>query len=129
MASPTFPFLYFTTWEGLFIDVFHERVHNKITIGNVYRPPRQNNNNSAIQLFIDEISPILTKLSNERADTFLLGDFNINLLEVNNRIKFQEYLDLFTTQIFYPQTVHPTRFSKKRATLIDQIYCKLTDKS
>ena len=32
-------------WEGLFIDVFHENTNKKITIGNIYRPPKHNNSN------------------------------------------------------------------------------------
>ena len=30
-------------WEGLFIDVFSEKSKKKITIGNIYRPPKFNN--------------------------------------------------------------------------------------
>ena len=41
-------------WEHLFIDVYSESLENKITIGNIYRPPRFNNNNVAIQNFITE---------------------------------------------------------------------------
>ena len=27
-------------WEGLFIDVFHENTNKKITVGNIFRPPK-----------------------------------------------------------------------------------------
>ena len=39
-------------WEGLFIDVFHENTNRKITIGNIYRHPRNNNSNLTIVNFI-----------------------------------------------------------------------------
>ena len=53
------------------------------------------------------------------------GDFNINLLELENRTKYQEFFDTFVTKGFFPRIVHPTRFSKKRGTLIDQIFSNL----
>ena len=43
-------------WEGLFIDVFHENTNKKITIGNIYRPPKDNNSNPTIENFIQQIN-------------------------------------------------------------------------
>ncbi len=117
----------FDQWEHLFIDVFNESMKSKITIGNIYRPPRSNNNNAIIHKFIDEISPLIKLLSKEKNNCFIAGDFNINLLEINQRNKYLEYLDKFTTNGFYPSIIYPTRISKKRGTLIDQIFCKYTD--
>ena len=92
-------------WEHLFIDVYNESLHNKITIGNIYRPPRFNNNNTAIQDFITEFRPIIETLSKEKNNCFLAGDFNINLLEVNQRNKYEEYLNLLITNGFLPRIV------------------------
>merc|ERR1712030_15880 len=55
------------------------------------------------------------------------GDFNINLLEINNHSTYQDYLDMFITRAMYPQISLPTRFSRRRATLIDQMFCKAID--
>ena len=46
-------------WEGLFIDVSGLNLHRPITIGNIYRPPHNNNNNANIEKFIEEMSPII----------------------------------------------------------------------
>ena len=46
-------------WEGLFIDVLGHNLHQPITIGNIYRPPHNNNNNANIETFIEEMSPII----------------------------------------------------------------------
>ena len=54
------------------------------------------------------------------------GDFNINLLHLDTREKFQEYFDLFATNNLLPEITLPTRFSKNNATLIDQIFCKFS---
>ena len=52
------------------------------------------------------------------------GDFNINLLRLNEREKFQEFYDMFVTNSLYPEITLPTRFSKNNATLIDQIFSR-----
>ena len=49
-------------WEGLFIDVSGHNFHRPITIGNIYRPPHNNNNNANIETFIEEMSPIINTL-------------------------------------------------------------------
>ena len=43
--------------------------------------------------------------------------------------KIQEYFDLFFANGSIPQITMPTRFSKKNATLIDQIFCRNTKDS
>ena len=73
------------------------------------------------------MKPIVDTLDKENCTALFSGDFNINLLEINDREKYQEYFDLFVTRAFYPKLTLPTRFSKKRATLIDQIFCRTAD--
>ena len=65
-------------------------------------------------------------LTKENSTLITGGDFNINLLDLDNREKYQEYLDLLIGNGSLPLITHPTRFSKKRATLIDQIYCRFS---
>ena len=114
-------------WEGLFIDVFHENTNKKITIGNIYRPPKNNNSNPTIENFIQQINPIISNLSKENSHAIFTGDFNINLLEMNTRIKYQAYFDQFVTNGFYPKIVQPCRFTKKTGSVIDHTFCKLSE--
>ena len=114
-------------WEGLFIDVFNEHINKKITIGNIYRPPKFNNSNPTIEDFMLELNPVIDKLSNENSYAIFTGDFNINLLEINTRLKYQAFFDLFVTQSFYPKIVQPTRFTKKKGSILDNIFCKLNE--
>ena len=97
-------------WEGLFIDVYKECMDKKITICNIYRPPKKNDCNAIIEKFIDELRPITTCLANENSNVIFAGDYNIDLLKLNDRAKFQEYFDLFVTNGFLPNIVLPTRF-------------------
>ena len=109
-------------FESLFIDVEHESLQNKITIGNIYRPPRKNNNNREIDHFISDMRPIIKALLKSKYPLFIAGDFNCNLLNINQRDKIQEFLDIFVTNGLFPKITLPTRFAKKSCSLLDQIY-------
>ena len=77
-------------WEGLFIDINGSNLCRTLTIGNMYRPTHDNNNNVNIQ-FISELSPIIEILQGENTYTAIVGDFNINLLKTSERNKFCEF--------------------------------------
>ena len=112
-------------WEGLFIDLIGENLLKPITIGNLYRPPRDNNNNLNIESFIGELTPIVHKIGKECAYALILGDFNIDLLQINEREKFSDFFDMLCTNSFYPRVTLPTRFANRSCSLIDHVYCKL----
>ena len=95
-----------------------------IIIGNIYRPPKHNNNNTTMRRFIDEISPVLNDLQRQSCDAVLAGDFNIDLLKMNERQLYGEFFDLMLSSSFFPQITLPSRFSKKSAALLDQIFVK-----
>ena len=78
---------------GLFIDISGANLSKHITLGNIYRPPKLNNNYLSISTFIDEFARILSKLGNEKSETIITGDFNIDLLKVNDRLKVGDYFD------------------------------------
>ena len=98
-------------WEGLFIDVMGHNLRKPLTICNIYRPPHDNNNNDNISNFLSELSPVLDILQKENSYTAIVGDFNINLLQINEREKFEDFFDLLCTNSFYPKITLPTRLS------------------
>ena len=110
--------------EGLFIDVSGHNLHRPITIGNIYRPPHNNNDNANIETFIEEMSPMINTLQKENRYATIVGDFNtyINLLEINEREKFDEFFDLMCTNHFFPKLTLPTR-SSKRSCVLSLIKC------
>ena len=60
-------------WEGLFVDIMHDNLPKKITLGNIYRPPRDNNSNRQIDYFLEPISSILELVSNEKSNVLWCG--------------------------------------------------------
>ena len=55
---------------------------HQITLGNIYKPPKDDNNNANIESFINERAPILSQLGNEKSAKVIVGDFNIDLLKI-----------------------------------------------
>ena len=82
-----------STWEGLFIDVSGENLTRPLTIGNIYHPPHNKNNNETITKFINELTPIVEELQKQNNYASIVGDFNINLLQIKEREIFEEFLD------------------------------------
>lgn len=111
-------------WEGIFIDIKGDQLSKPITIGNIYRPPPKNNSNEIIESFINQFTPVIDKISKSNASVTVVGDFNIDLLKIQEKEKYEEFLDLMCTYGLLPKITLPTRFATKTCSLIDQIYCK-----
>ena len=110
-------------WEAIFLEL-NGIDSNPIVIGNIYRPPRYNNNNKSIENFITEFYPIISNISNDNKHIVLAGDYNIDVLQIGHRQKYADFLDHMISAGYLPKITHPTRFAKKSASLLDQIFIK-----
>ena len=109
-------------WEGLFVEVSKESTSEKLILGNIYKPPKQNNNLENTQQFTNELFAVIDKVQRDKAEFLLAGDYNINLLKINEREGFAEFLDRMTNSSFFPTITLPTRFSSYSCSLLDNIY-------
>ncbi len=66
-------------------------------------------------------------LETNNNEAIIAGDFNIDLLKINNKHVVSDYFDMFICHNFYPKITLPTRLSNNYCTLIDNIFCKLTE--
>ena len=89
--------------------------------GTVYRHPNGN-----IKHFTDSIKHIFSNIK-DNAFYIVAGDFNINLLSINNE-NTTEYVNCFLEANFIPCINLPTRFCDTTATLIDHIMVKVPRK-
>ena len=113
--------------DGLFLEIKHENMKNKIIVGNIYKPPKDNNNCGNVNGFISELEPILHDLSNTNSEVLICGDYNINLLKINSEQHFSYFFDTMLSNSFFPKITFPTRLNNSSgATLIDNIFCKLS---
>ena len=110
-------------YEGLVIEISGRGIQPTL-IANFYRPPRFNNNNLTIEEFTQEFSLVIKDLSKCNQNILLAADLNIDLLKINEKEKYANFLDLMLEYGLFPKITMPTRFAKKSASLIDQIYIK-----
>ena len=113
--------------ECILTEITGPGLDKKITLGNFYRPPRDNN--PQVAQFIKDFTSIISSASTNNGDCIICGDFNIDLLKVETRSLFSEYLELVYSMSFIPSITLPTRLSRRNATLIDHIFCKTSLKT
>ena len=96
---------YFDKWEGQIIELKQgPNLMKPITIGNFYRLPRELIENYTE--FTSEFSPILSKLDKSKKETVLTGDFNIDLLKLNDKAHINEYFDTLISNSFYTKITY-----------------------
>ena len=109
--------------ETMFVEIQYK--HSKpIIVGVIYRPntlPRAD-----LDLFISNLLEIQSKISNENKTSYLMGDYNINLLNFGTHTKTDEFIDDIISQGFLPYILKPTRVTETSATLRDHIYSNHT---
>ena len=111
-------------FESIFIEI-DKNVFNKnsnIVIGVIYRPP-----NTDINCFNESLNVILDKLKNENKLCFLMGDYNINLLNSDKHNPTSDFVELMHSYSFLSLINRPTRITATSATLIDNIFVNYSD--
>ena len=64
----------------------------------------------------------MDKLSKENRTVFLLGDFNMDLMNYDQHLLTNEFLESLSSHILLPHIVQPTRIRNNSKTLIDNIH-------
>ena len=83
----------------------------------IYRPPDTN-----VAKFNECLDGVLSKIKSEKKSCYLLGDYNINLLNSDKHPATQEFIDTMFSYSMLPCITKPTRVNSKTATLIDNIF-------
>ena len=106
--------------ESLFVEIDKQSVNciKNIIIGVLYRPP-----NTDPDAFIQSLSPLLEKLDNENKTLYLMGDFNVNLLNADTHKFTADFVELMFSHYFMPLINKATRVTRNSTTLIDNIFC------
>ena len=91
----------------------------------IYRPPEYSN----IDLFYDYIQTILHKLSKTENPTFIMGDFNVDMLDMTDTTT--TFLNTMSSFYFKPNIFNPTRLNNdgKFTSLMDDIFTNTTNDS
>jgi exonuclease III len=67
--------------ESLFIEI-NNSIGKNIIVGVIYRPPNQD-----VTSFLTSYNELLSKITKENKTCYIMGDFNLNVLRVNVKIK------------------------------------------
>ena len=103
--------------ESIFIEICNTKKINVI-IGCIYKHPNMNIN----ELNDDYLNELFDKLSKENKTIFVLGDFNINLLNYDIHPPTNEFLGSLSSHYFRPHILQPSRVTTNSKTLIDNIF-------
>ena len=103
------------TTDSLFVEVLVPKGKNVI-IGVIYRPPNRN-----LQSFVSNFNEVIDKIGKENKQCYIMGDFNINLMNYQSNDLTGEFLDIIYSNSLCPLINRPTRITSHTATLIDNI--------
>ena len=73
------------------------------------------------------LNQLLKNISKEQKSIFLLGDFNVNLLNYNEHNQTNKFLDSLASNSFITLILQPTRITSHPNTLIDNIFSNVID--
>ena len=96
--------------ESIFVELNFESI--TILVSVIYRPPQ-----SSVNSFYDTLDLILSKISNEHKNCYIMGDFNIDL----TKDKSSDFHNILSSYGYCPLISIPTRVTCNSASLIDNI--------
>ena len=103
--------------ESLFIEI-RRPLSKNIIIGVIYRPSDSNVND-----FVQNFNSLLANIGKENKLSYLLGDFDLNLMNYRPHSITGEFVDVtYYANLFVPSIVRPTRITSYSTSLIDNIF-------
>ena len=105
------------TFESIFTRIPLLNGKGTCILGSIYRPPGTN-----IEDFCNEFDQLISKISSKEKHIMIMGDFNINLLRVEDHAGTHSFFNNMTAHNLLPTIIRPTRITTHSATLIDNIF-------
>ena len=88
-----------------------------VIFGVIYKPTRK-----SVDIFIGQLILTLQSISGENKPLYLMGGFNINLLNLEHNQPTNNFIDTLYSYSLTPHITKPTHTKKSTATLIDNIF-------
>lgn len=96
---------------------------SNLIVGSIYKHP-----SLSLEDFNKYFQPLLTKISMEKKQILLLGDFNIDLLHASTDPSILTFLNDLGSHFLLPNIFLPTRITDHSITLIDNIFSSISGK-
>ena len=109
--------------ESTFIEIINPKKTN-IIIGCIYRPPAMNLN----EFNNNYLNILLQKISKEKKNVFLLGDFNVDLLKYDKHAGTNEFIDSLSSYMYLSYNLYPTRVTGHSQTITYNILSNYVSK-
>ena len=93
-------------------------ITKNITVEVIYRHPSID----LTDFNCNYLNKLLENISKEQKSIFLLGDFNVNLLNYNEHNQTNEFSDSLASNSFIPLILQPTIITSHSNTLIGNIF-------
>lgn len=103
------------------VELINDGSKNTLITG-LYKPPNIN-----INEFNTHLNSFLSIITNERKNSVLAGDTNIDLLKCPNHPPTEQFLNLLYSHNHRPLIYRPTRVTSHSATLIDNIFSNMNN--
>ena len=103
-------------YEALWIEIQLVGQSN-IICAVMYRHPNGNLDN-----FMNYVNSTIEKIHHENKQCLIMGDFNIDLLRIDDHSDSENFINTLGSFCFQPQIIQPTRITSHSATLIDNIF-------
>ena len=97
-------------------EILSTEITNKIILSSVYRPP-----DTSLKEFKNSLKPIFDDIRRNSKDLYLVGEFNINVLDSENNVKVKNFVNFAFQNSLIPLINKPTRVTRINATAIDHI--------
>lgn len=101
--------------DSVFIEINSPQARKSI-IGVIYRPETV-----ILDSFFSDVARVFDIINKEHKMSYVMGDYNIDLLKHGSNNKISEFVNLIYSNNFFPCIDRPTRVTEKSATLIDNI--------
>ena len=114
------------TFESLTIQLPSISLENQtrdLILLSLYRPPGNENT----QKFMDQLEIWLQRHDRRQNELVIMGDINLDLLNYHTHAPTSKYLDIMLSHSLLPVITRPTRIKHSSATLIDHIFCRMTN--
>ena len=108
--------------EATFLEIINTDSKN-IICGCIYRHPKMDLDD----FNINHLNKLLEKINKEKKSIFLLGDFNVDLMNTDKDSNTENFFDCLTSHLLVPHIIYPTRITHHSKTLIDNIFSNSTN--
>ena len=103
------------------LEISHQKPNlKKYLISNIYQLP--NEIIQDVNIFTNGFSTYLSLIKNRKRSSIICGDFNMNLLLLDAKQHYSNFLDCVTEKSFFPQITLPTQIKNESYTLIANIF-------